>query len=199
MMLAAARPLLGSHAVLRGITASCGAGMILGDADVAIAAHEVIRIGRAEACRTDGIVIGAFADPGLEELRRSLACDVVGIGEAALLEAAMNGRRFGIVTTTPDLRASIKRGVGRLSLCGTFAGVRIAQGGPLVLAQNPDAQYRALHDACVRSFEIDGAEAIVIGGGPLSGSAAALHRRFGDVIVQPLAAAMRLWLKRMDV
>ena len=57
-----------------------------------------------------------------------------------------------IVTTTPDLKASIERGVESLSLSDTFVGVRIARGDPLVLAEDPDAQYRALHDACGGTF-----------------------------------------------
>lgn len=171
--------------------------MILSDEDIAVAAQEVIRLGQAAAKDVDCIVIGAFGNPGLDELRRSLSCQVIGIGEAAVLEAAKDGRRFGIVTTTPDLKTSIIRGVKSLSLSDGFAGVRITRGDPLVLAEDPDAQYRALHDACVESFEVDGAESVVIGGGPLSGSAASLQKHFGDVIVQPLPAAMRLCLCRM--
>src|SRR5262245_53683450 len=88
MMLAAARPLLAGHARLRGITAANGARMILSDEDIAVAAQEVIRLGQAAAKDVDCIVIGAFGNPGLDELRRSLPCHVIGIGEAAVLEAA---------------------------------------------------------------------------------------------------------------
>ncbi len=199
MMLAAARAVLGGHVRLRGITAANGTRMLLNDGDIAVAAQEVVRIGRIAAKDEDCVVIAAFGNPGLDELRRSVACEVVGIGEAAVLEAATDRRRFGIVTTTPDLKASIERGVESLSLCDTFVGVRIARGNPLVLAEDPDAQYGALHDACVKSFEVDGAEAVIIGGGPLSGSAATLQEHFGDVIIQPIAAAMRLCLRRMGV
>ena len=170
--------------------------MLLSDEDIAVAVQEVVRMGQAEAEETDCMVIGAFGNPGLEELRHLLACEVIGIGEAAVLEAAAGGRRFGIATTTPDLEASIIRGVEKLSLADTFVGVRIAQGDPLALGNDPAAQHRALYAACVDSFEIDGAEAVVIGGGPLSDSAAILHKRFGDAIVQPLPAAMRLCLHR---
>lgn len=199
MMLAAARPVLGGRAELRGITAARGAPMLLSDADIATAVREVVRIGQAEAEDAECIVIGAFGNPGLEELRGRLACEVIGIGEAAVLEAAAGGRRFGIATTTPSLKASIIRGVEKLALADTFAGVRIAQGDPLALADDPAAQHRALYAACVDSFAIDGAEAVVIGGGPLSDSAALLHERFGDAIIQPLPAAMRLCLRRMRV
>lgn len=196
MMLAVARPLLGDSARLRGITASRGARMILSEADIAVAAQEVVRIGPAETEDTDCVVIGAFGNPGLDELRHLVACEVIGIGEAAVLEAAAGGRRFGIATTTPDLETSIIRGVEKLSLANTFVGVRVTQGDPLALLNDPAAQHQALYEACADLFELDGAEAVVIGGGPLSDSAAILHKRFGDAIVQPLPAAMRLCLHR---
>jgi Asp/Glu/hydantoin racemase len=198
MMLAAARPFIGRHMILRGMTSSKGAEMILSDYDLAIASQEVIRIGQTEAENVDCIIIGAFGNPGLEELRRSLSCPVIGIGEAAILEAAANGRRFGIVTTTPDLKASIIEGVDKLLLSEALVGVRITEEDPLTLARNPEMQSRALYNACVKSFQTDGAQAVVIGGGPLSDSAAMLERHFGEVIVQPIPAAIRQCLHKMN-
>ncbi len=53
----------------------------------------------ARAARADAIVIACFDDTGLATLRAAAHCPVVGIGQAAMSLAALQGDRFGIVTT----------------------------------------------------------------------------------------------------
>ncbi len=191
MMLAVARPLLPPGVSLRGMGASIGATMIVDEAGLAAGAAEVVRIGTAEAGDADAIVVAAFGDPGAQRLRALLSIPVIGIGEAAMREAATGGRRFGIATTTPRLVRSIEACVRGLGLDGMFTGVRVPGGDPLTLAADPTAQEDALAAAATACIERDGAEAVIIGGGPLSATAARLRRRFGIAIVEPVPAAMR--------
>ncbi|MET0195341.1 MAG: aspartate/glutamate racemase family protein [Hyphomicrobiaceae bacterium] len=137
------------------------------------------------------IVISAFGDPGLARLRERVGVPVVGIGEASLREAAEGGRRFGVATTTPDLEAPIVALVARLGLAARFTGCRIPPGDPLVLAAHPGLQDEALAEAVRQAVERDGAEAVVIGGGPLARSAARIASRFEVPVISPVAAAMR--------
>ena len=76
--------------------------MILTTDELAAAAPAVVEIGLAGADRVDGAIIGAFGDPATA-LREQRSIPVVGIAEAAMLEAAEGGRRFGVATTTPAL------------------------------------------------------------------------------------------------
>src|SRR6201996_4800922 len=51
----------------------------------------------AEEAGFDAFVMGHFQDPGLYELRSTLAIPVIGTGEATLLAASQLGRRLGLV------------------------------------------------------------------------------------------------------
>ncbi|MER7519898.1 aspartate/glutamate racemase family protein [Streptomyces sp. NPDC126499] len=120
-----------------------------------------------------------------------IAVPVVGIGEAALAEAAVGGRRFGIATTTPRLEGSLAAQVERLGLAASYTGARFTAGAPDRLAAHPDALLTAL-EAAVRACVVrDGAEAVVIGGGPLGDAATALQTRLAVPVIAPVPAACR--------
>lgn len=184
--------------LVRSVTAARGAPMITTEAELDVAVGEVVRLGREHAGGASAIVIAAFGNPGLEALRRAVAVPVVGIGEAALREAARGGRRFGVATTTPGLDASIARSVELLGLGAAFTGTRIPAGDPLVLAGDPALQEERLAEA-VAACVADGAEAVVIGGGPLSEAAARLRPRFRVPVVSAVEAAARETLRSLGV
>jgi Asp/Glu/hydantoin racemase len=173
-----------------GTTARRGPQMILTAAELAAAAFEVADIGRAHASEVDGIIVGAFGDPGLADLRKQAAAPAVGIAEASMLEAAKGGRRFGIATTTPALVELIAQRAAELGLAGLYAGIRLTPGDPLALVADPDRLVEALAEAVWQSIELDGTEAVVIGGGPLGRAAIALGSRFATPIIAPIPAAM---------
>ena len=195
MMTAAARALLPPGFALRGAEASRGAAMIVDEAALALSEPEVVRIGLAEAGGTQAIIVAAFGDPGVAALRASLGVPTIGIGEAAIREAAARGRPFGIATTTPRLRDAITAKVWRHLPGAAFTGVRIPATDPLALAADPARQMAELHRAVSDCIDQDGAEAVIIGGGPLTGAAARLRHEFGSMIVEPVPAAIRALLR----
>jgi Asp/Glu/hydantoin racemase len=192
-----ASDLLPAGARLVGRTASLGPGMLIDEPALAASAAEVVRIGRAEAAGVDAIIVAAFGDPGVPMLRGLVSVPVIGIGEAAIREAASDGRRFGIATTTPGLVRAIVAGVHGLGLADRFTGVRVSAGDPIALAADPPLQDRALAEAAASCLEVDGADVVVIGGGPLSGSAVRLSQRFPGRLVEPVPAAVRAALRRV--
>ncbi|GHD02870.1 hydantoin racemase [Pseudorhodoferax aquiterrae] len=191
MMAELARAALPPALALCSATAARGAPMITSDAELATAVDEVLAIGVREAPGVAAIVVAAFGDPALALLRARVAVPVVGIGEASMQEAAAGGRRFGVATTTPGLAESIAQAVARLGLSAQFSGTRIPKDDPLRLAADPGLQDRLLGQAVRTCIEQDGAQAVVIGGGPLAQSAARLAGQFGVPVVSPVAAAMR--------
>ena len=191
MMHGIARAALPPEFALESETAARGARMITSAEALATSVDEVVAIGRRNASRVAAIVISAFGDPGLAILRERVGAPVVGIGEASLREAAEGGRRFGVATTTPELEAPIVAAVERLGLSGQFTGCRIPPGDPLALAANPGLQDEALAEAVQGAIEQDGAQAVVIGGGPLARSAERIAGRFAVPVIEPVAAAMR--------
>ena len=174
-----------------GATAKHAPPMIVTPEQVAGAAAEVIEIGCREATKVSGIVIGAFGDPGLQALRKEILIPVVGLCEASMLEAAAGGRRFGVATVTPDLAASIAGRVHDLDLPHLYTGIRLTHGDPVALAADATRLEESLGQAVAECFEIDRAEAVIIGGGPLGQAAIALAKLFPRPIIAPIPAAMR--------
>ena len=197
-----ARAALPAHVQLLTATAQRGQAMITDEAGLQVAEQEVLRLGQAFAeevsDRRRAIIIAAFGNPGLELLRTALACaalPVFGIGEAVMRAAAsapdQQPRRFGIATTTPQLQASIAASVQALGLESQFSGMRIARGEPLALASDPDLQRERLAEAVAECIDRDGAQAVVIGGGPLAQVALQLAPRFAVPVLSPIEAAVQ--------
>ncbi|MFD0372075.1 aspartate/glutamate racemase family protein [Streptomyces sp. NPDC127114] len=188
----ARRALAGTGLRVRGVTVAEGPPMLTDPAALSAAAPHVVRAARAAVASGDcaAVIVAAFGDPGLASVR-SLPVPVVGIGEAALAEAAAGGRRFGIATTTPRLADAIAAHVARLGLTSAYTGARFTAGDPQQLTARPEALLAALTAAARACVVRDGAEAVVIGGGPLGEAAEALRTRLPVRVVAPIPAACR--------
>jgi len=180
-----------------GVTARRGPPMILSAEELAAAAPEVVALALAEVPNVDGIIVGAFGDPGLPALREQINLPVVGIAEASMLEAAEGGRRFGVATTTPALVELIATRAHELGVAHLYVGIRLTSGDPLTLVADPERLVDALAEAVRQSIRRDGAEAVIIGGGPLGQAAIALAPRFTTPIIPPIPAAVRRLMQAM--
>lgn len=161
--------------------------------DLADALPGVVRIG-VEAARDDrvgAIIVAAFGDPGLAELRGEVDLPVFGIREQAFREAAEGGRPFGIATTTPNpgLLESFRRTAAALGYADQFRGTRATPGDPNELMKKSADELDAALAEAVRASIVDGAEAVIIGGGPLTASALRLQPQFDIPLVIPVIAA----------
>jgi Asp/Glu/hydantoin racemase len=151
---------------------------------------EVVDIARAHADQCDGIIVAAFGDPGLRAVREMLAVPSVGIGESAMVLAAAGGRRFGVATTTPLLKAAIDALPRHLGLQAGYTGSRFADGDPQALMRDPARLRAALADAVEACITQDGAEAVIIGGGPLGEAARELQPMFAVPVIAPIPSAV---------
>ena len=161
--------------------------------DLADALPGVVRIGVEAAAdeRVKAIIIAAFGDPGLAELRAEVDLPVFGIRVQAFHEAARDGRPFGIATTTPDpgLLEGFRQTAVDLGYGDQFRGTRATPGDPnALMAKSADELDAALAEA-VHASMADGAEAVIIGGGPLTASALRLQPQFDIPLVVPVIAA----------
>lgn len=194
MMLAMARAVAPDRAFV-GATLTSSPAMIVTEEALLTAEAGVLALGLAQAPHVAGVAIAAFGDPAADALARRLAIPVVGICAASMIEAAAGGRRFGVATTTPALRARIDASAARLGLQHLYTGARFTAGDPIALSANPAGMLAALEETVAECFATDGAEAVIIGGGPLSQAAAALARRFKQPVIAPVAAAVRHLLR----
>src|SRR5580692_1192788 len=88
MMVAIARATLPAGFAVDGVTAQRSPPMIVTRAALEAAGPEVVAIGLAQVSRYAGVIVSAFGDPGLAELRTRVAVPAVGICEASMLAAA---------------------------------------------------------------------------------------------------------------
>lgn len=191
MMVAMARETARLRVPVRGMTAAQGPSVITTVEALDAAAIGVVEIGLREAAGTSGVIVAAFGDPGAAELKQRLAVPVIGICEAAMLEAAAGGRRFAVVTTTLNLVARIGEHAARLGLGRQYVGTWVTPGDAVDLAGDCRRLETALAVAVATGIRESDAEAVIIGGGPLSHAAAALADRFAVPIIAPVAAAVR--------
>jgi Asp/Glu/hydantoin racemase len=173
--------------------------MIVEPAALLASAPEVLEIALANASTCDGFIVSAFGDPGLVEIRRRIPMPVVGIGESAVIAAAQGGRRFGIATTTPALAAKIDALPAAVGLQSQYTGSRFTEGDPHDLTARPSLLRAALADAARRCIEFDGAEAVIIGGGPLGQATQELQPLFPVPIIAPIPAAVARLVRTIAV
>jgi allantoin racemase len=173
-----------------GATAPHSPPMIVDPEALAASAPKVVEIGVGLGNDVSGIIISAFGDPGIAELRRRVNVPVVGIAEAAMLAASYKGRRFGVATTTPKLVASIDARAAELGLAQLYTGTRLTLEDPNSLVADPGRLVEALRQVVFTCIELDKAEAVIIGGGPLGNAATALTPMFSIPVIAPIPAAV---------
>lgn len=184
---------------IEGQSASLGPAMITNEEELTASAREVLRLGLEAARRADvaGIIVAAFGDPGLYELRARCDLPVVGLCESSMEEAAARVQRFAVATTTPLLAEAITREGAKQGYGDRFIGVTLTREAPLHLAADPEAQTRALGEA-VEAAAGAGAEAVIIGGGPLGESAAALSATCRTPVIAPIGSAVRKLVRLVE-
>ncbi|HET9067004.1 MAG TPA: aspartate/glutamate racemase family protein [Amaricoccus sp.] len=189
-----ARAEIGDAATVEGVSNTAAPPLLTTPEDMANAIPGVVAAGveAAKDPRVAAIIVAAFSDPGLPELRDSVTIPVFGIGEEVFREAARDGRQFGIVTVTPnpELIASFEARAEALGFGAQYKGTRVTPGDPNELVKDPDALDNALSAAVTESIG-DGAEAVIMGGGPLSASAIRLQPLFEVPLVVAVNAAAR--------
>ena len=202
LMVEQAQKVLGAGVRVLGYTNTQAPPLLATAADMQLAEQGVLALGRqAKQAQADAIMVAAFSDPGLAELRKRVSVPVVGIGESVFIEAAASGleacRRFGIVTITPDARllASFVERAQHLGYGELFCGTRVTQGDAQALLTHTEQLDRALAVA-IRKSIADGAQAVIMGGGPLSSAALRLQPQFSIPLLSPVASAARAVIKR---
>jgi allantoin racemase len=90
-------------------------------------------VAAAAAGDPDSFLIGCFGDPAVSALRELTAAPVVGLGEAALVEASLVTSRFGVITTLdrgiPALWSQLQ-GAGAAGACAGIRSVESAGAQP---------------------------------------------------------------------
>lgn len=175
-----------------GRTVAAGPSMITEPGELADAGEQVLRTGLAavrEIPGVRGIIVSAYADPGLDALTGAVSVPVVGIAGASMRAANRDGRRYGIATVAPALAPAIVDLVHHYRCADGFTGIRTCGIGARQMAAQPDALVTAMVELAERCVTDDGASVVIIGGGPLGAVAEAVRARVQVETISPIAAA----------
>lgn len=190
MMHAIARKAALGRVAVKIATATRNPKMIVNGPQLEAAADQVIEIGCDHDENCLGIIVSAFGDPGLLALREKVDVPVVGICEASMLVASHGERKFGVATSTPDLAEAIAARARDLGLAHLYAGIRCTPGDPEAVASNEILLRQSLGEAVRECIELDGAEAVIIGGGPLGQAAEQLQPHCATPVIAPIPCAI---------
>lgn len=189
----------GGAAKIVGITNVDAPALLTTPQDMVTATRGVVQRGVAAAKDQEvaAFVVAAFSDPGMPELAAAVSVPVFGIGTEAFREAAQGGRPFGIATVTSDpaLVESFQQKAVALGLQSQYRGVKVTPGDATELVKSPDRLDAALNEAVRQSITQDGAQAVIMGGGPLSASALRLQPQFQVPLVVAVNAAVKAAVK----
>ena len=174
--------------------------MVVTDEDaLSKAAVQVVTMGQTLAADgVDGILVSGFGDPGLEALRESLSIPVTGIAEAGMAAAAINGRRFSIVTTTPDLTDSIAGMAKRYGYEAQLSAIRLTSGRPEATMASHESLSEALFQTIRLCEDMQDTDAVLIGGGPLAAAANEIADRISLSVIEPVAEGAKLACRRVE-
>ncbi len=98
---------------------------------------------------------------------------------------------------TPDLVLNFAAKAEDLGVGHLFTGTRLTSGDPIELASDAQRLRTALEGAVRECFELDGAEAVIIGGGPLGQAADDLQQVLSAPVIAPIRSAVELLLAQI--
>lgn len=182
---------VGADVTLQMATAPFGARYIADETSFAVAGHAALAA-YASHCEVhgepDAVLLGCFGDPGVWALREVAQRPVVGLAEAAMVEAARYGR-FAIVTGGAAWGPMLRRLARSLDLNGALIDVHIVEPTGAQLAADPAMALQVLGAACRRAAA--GAHAVVLGGAGLAGMAAVLAPSLDVPLIDSVSAGAR--------
>ncbi|MFO1111464.1 MAG: aspartate/glutamate racemase family protein [Bradyrhizobium sp.] len=181
----------GSAATFVPVTGKFGARYISTRAAAAIAAHAALDALAEHAQGCDAVYLACFGDPGLAALKEVSSVPVIGMAEAACIEAARAGRRFGIVTGGALWKPMLEEFVATLGLSPQLAAIRTVAPTGDQIAADPQAAVSLLAEACAACAREDGAEIVILGGAALAG----LAQRIQPRVAVPLLCSVEIGAK----
>ena len=139
----------------------------------------------------DAYVMACFDDIAIDRGRQFLSAPIVCAAEAALSVARLFAPRIAIVTTVETMVPGIRALVASLG-AAEICTVRAAGIGVASAAAGGDEIARKLDTTIEDARNFDGAGAIILGSGGLTGRAEALSARHGLPVIDSIEAALAM-------
>ncbi|MEM7489001.1 MAG: aspartate/glutamate racemase family protein [Pseudomonadota bacterium] len=137
-------------------------------------------------------VIACYSDPGLETCREIAAAPVFGIQDCAILTALARADRIGIIGLSAAAALRHRRYMRRMGVLDRVVGERAVDLSVADSATGADTPDRLAEAGA--ALMRDGAEAIVLGCAGMAPHCAALERRLGVPVIEPVMSAVAMAL-----
>ena len=147
------------------------------------------RLEEAREWRADAIIIACFDDTGLERIRASAHCPVIGIGEAAFHMAALMAPRFRVMTSVEAALPVIGQNISAYGFAPRCAGLH-ASGIPVLDLDSGTEEVVDRLAAAIRGA--GGEDPVVLGCAGMSALRPRLAARLSMPLVDGVAAATLL-------
>ncbi len=165
--------------------------------DLAICTVESIKIAWQNRHDYDGIIVAGFSDVGVDAMKEILTIPVLGIAETSYHIASLIAHRFSVLTGTSKWTPPKHDYVRALGVETKAVSFR-----PYSEWDENDTfevlKERLLSVARVAMKE-DGAEAVILGGGPLVGYGKLLEKELGIPVIDPTLATFKFMEAMIDL
>lgn len=142
--------------------------------------------------KIDGVVVAAFGDPGMPALKELADVPVIGITEAALCAAALQGHRFSIIAISDRIRPWYLDCVERFGLGGRLASIRSINESLNAIGSVQQDFRETLLALSRQAVTEDGADVVILAGAPLAGLARELRGQIPVPVVDGISAGIRM-------
>ena len=140
----------------------------------------------------DGVVVAAFGDPGMPALKELTDVPVIGITEAALCAAALQGHRFSIIAISDRIKPWYRDCVERFGLLGRLASIRSINETLNSIGSVQQDFKETLLALSRQAVAEDGADVVILAGAPLAGLARELKGQIPVPVVDGISAGIRM-------
>lgn len=165
--------------------------------DLSICTVETVKIAWKKRKDYNGMIVAGFSDVGVDAMKEILDIPVLGIAEASYHVASLLGHRFGVLTGTSKWtppKHDYIRALGLESKAVSFRSYSEWDDSDSSVA----LEDRLLAAARLAVHE-DGAEVIILGGGPLVGFGKIIEAKLGVPVIDPTLATFKLMEGLIDL
>ncbi len=171
--------------------------VVLNYTDLAICTVGAVKIAWQQRHHFDGIITAGFSDVGLDAMRELLNIPVIGIAESAYHVAALLGHRFSVLTGTSKWTPPKQDYVKAVGVEAKVVSFRsYCEWDDMISTHELQ---KNLIDTARKAVTEDGAEAIIIGGGPLVGLGKEIEKQLGVPVIDPTVTALKLMEGLIDL
>jgi allantoin racemase len=157
--------------------------------DLSICTVETIKVAWKKRNEYDGMIVAGFSDVGVDAMKEILDIPVLGIAETSYHIASLLGHRFTVLTGTSKWTPPKQDYVRALGIESKAASFRAYS------EWNENDSFDALKARLIAvartAMQEDGAEVVILGGGPLVGYGKLIEGELGIPVIDPTLATFK--------